>query len=691
MNTCLKTSWMILLSLAVAISLSLTFPSHVMAQATSGDLVGTVKDPTGAVLVRANVKVTNEETGVSTNLITNASGEYHASNLLPGTYMVQATAPGFLTYTLRGIPVDLNRTVTSDVTMSLGASTTVEVSAEAPAPLDTTSTNLTTTFSNTEASELPTASIGGATGTGVQSGVLNLSLLSPGVASTGGLGLGVGPSIGGNRPRNNNFQIEGIDNNNKAVTGPLVYIGNDAIGNATLITNQFSPDFGHSSGGQFNSTVVSGTNTFHGRLYEYFQNRNLNAASGVAGGKIPNPKYDNNRYGGQLGGPIFRNHLFFFGNYERQKLAQNTSAYVCVPTAAGFTTLSSLGSSYGFNTNNLQQFVKNVPVANFNGGTQVTAANDNACGTEKTGPQFITVTNGGTASTQIPLGNYLINAPAPLIFQSLVTSVDYTISSKDSLRLRYIHDWESQTDSGANSGETLLPAFFIQEPFKWHLFALSEYHVFTPNLTNEFRIGFNRYANTLGEGGFTYPGLDTFPLLVYGDMGSLNVGTDQNAPQFTIQNLYQLTDNISYVKGNHTIKVGFDGHKYISPQGFTQRARGDYEYLTTDVFLHDLPPDSLGQRSQGSHTYYGDQMALYGYVNDTWRVSPTVTINAGLRYEFTSVPKGERAQALNSVSSVPGLVDFHAPQPYYKALAPRFGINWAPDEKTSVRAGFGIA
>jgi len=680
----------ILFSLSILVSL-LSFQAF--GQATSGDLVGTVKDPSGAVVANASVTITNEETGVATKTQTNGSGLYRASNLPAGKYDVSANAPGFLPYKLQGVNVELNKTVTSDLSLSIGARTTVEVSAEATAALDTTSTNLTTTFTNTEASDLPTASIGGATGTGLQSGVLNLSLLSPGVASTGGLGLGVGPSIGGNRPRNNNFEIEGIDNNNKAVTGPLVYIGNDAIGGATLISNQFSPDFGHSSGGQFNSTIVSGTNTFHGRLFEYFQNRNLNAASGIAGGKIPNPKYDNNRYGGQIGGPILRDKLFFFTEFERQTLGQNVSTYVCVPTAAGIATLNSLASSYGFSQTNLQEFTKVTPLPNYLGGAQVNDATDNACGTEKTGPQYITVTNGGAAKTQIPLGNYLINAGAPLLFDSFVSSVDYTISSKDSLRLRYIHNWESQTDSGANSGETLLPVFYTQEPFKWHLLAISEYHLFTANLTNEFRIGFNRYENTLTAGDFKYPGLDQYPQLTFDELGTLNLGADQNAPQFTIQNLYQATDNIAYIKGNHTFKIGFDGRKYISPQGFTQRARGDYEYAVTDQFFHDLAPDQNGfaERSTGSQTYYGDQTALYGYANDTWRVRPTFTLNVGLRYEFTSVPTGERAQALNSVASVPGLVDFHAPKPTYTALAPRLGINWAPNEKTVVRAGFGIA
>ncbi len=666
-------------------ALTLASVGIALGQATSGDLVGIVKDASGALLPGAAILIKAESTGVATTLTAGSSGDFHASNLLPDKYDITVSAPGFQPSTIRGVLVELNKTSTENVSLSVGTSTTVEVSADAGVVLDTTTTNLTTTFSNEELSDLPTASIGGAG----QSGVLNASLLSPGVASSGGLGIGVGPSIGGQRPRNNNFELEGIDNNNKAVTGPLVYVPNDAVGNFTLITNQFSPDFGHSSGGQFNTTVVSGTNHFHGRLYEYFQNRNLNAASGIAGGKIPNPKYDNNRYGGELGGPILHDKLFFFANFERNTVGQNASGYVCVPTAAGIALLNGL-SANNFNSNNLTQYEKYTPLPNFAGGAQVTDANDNACGNEASGPQYLTVTSSTGTPTNIPLGNYQINAPAPTLFNALTTSVDYNITSKDSLRLRYIYNTETETDTATGAS---LPVFYVGQPFKWHLFALSEYHTFTPNLTNEFRVGFNRYTNTLSAGNFSYPGLDSFPTFQFYDQGDITVGPDGNAPQFTIQNLYQATDNVSYIKGKHTFKIGFDGRKYISPQGFTQRARGDYEYANLDQFLHDLAPDRNGfaERSSGNHTYYGDQTALYTYLNDTWRVSPTITINAGLRYEFTSVPVGERSQQLNIAASVPGLVSFNAPQPTYTSLAPRFGINWAPDSKTSIRAGFGVA
>lgn len=652
----------------------------VYGQATSGNLVGTVKDPSGALVANATIKITDEATGVSTVVTTGASGEFRAGNLLPDKYDLNVTAEGFQGYDLKGVAVDLNKTSTENVTLAIGSVTSVEVEADAGVVLDTTSTNLTTTFSNRELQSLPTATVSG--------GVLNASLLSPGVASGGGLGIGTGPSVGGQRPRNNNFTIEGIDNNNKAVTGPLVYVPNDAVGEFTLITNQFSPEFGHSSGGQFNTNVLSGTNKFHGNAYEYFQNRNLNAAAGTAGGKVANPRYDNNRYGGEVGGPILRDKLFFFVNYERNTIGQSLSYFLCTPTANGLSTLTGLGTGAGFSATNLQQYEKYTPAANYYGGGQVTADNDLACGNQAAGPQYLTVTGAGGAATNIPLGNYHVDTPTFSNFDVLTTSVDYNISSKDSLRARYIYNTLGAQDTAAS-----LPVFFTTVPYKYHLATISEYHNFTPNLTNEFRVGFNRYANTTGSGSFSYPGLDSFPNLTFYDQGFINVGPDPNAPQFTIQNLYEATDNVSWSKGKHTIKIGFDGRKFISPQGFTQRARGDYEWAALDQFLHDLAPDQNGfaERSSGNHTYYGDQSALYGYGNDTWRISPTITLNAGLRYEFTSVPVGERAQQLNIASSAAGLANFNAPQPNYTNFAPRVGINWSPDQKTSVRAGFGIA
>ncbi len=684
-----------LLSLA-----TLAFSANpVFGQSTSGEIVGTVKDASGAVLPNATITLTSESTNVSVTTTSSGSGEFHIQNLPAALYDMKVALSGFAPYTLKAIAVEPSKSATVNANLSVGSTSSVEVSADSGVVLDTTTTNLTTTFSNVEASVLPTATIG--------LGILNASLLSPNVASSGGIGIGTGPSVGGQRPRNNNYTVEGIDDNDKGVTGPLLTVPNDAVGDFTLITSQFSPEFGHSSGGQFNTNVISGSNKLHGRVYEYFQNRNLNAENAIQGGKVSNPRFDQNRYGGQVGGPIRKDKLFVFGNYERFTQGQTLQGFLCTPTAAGFATLNSLVGPYGLNATNVAQYAKYLPAS----PSQISAADDVACGNQASGPQSLAVFNNvvegpapygatglnnghvlgsvgapGQLETFIPLGNYLLTAPAFTNTDQITTSADYTLSASDSFRFRYIYFTEGTQDLAAS-----LPIFFQSTPLKQHLMSFGEFHNFTPNLNNEIRIGYNRSASITPVGNFAYPGLDAFPNLTLGDQNSLNLGPDPNGPQSATQNLYQLVDNVSYSKGTHSIKIGFDGRKYIAPQTFTQRVRGDYEYDYVTEFFHDLAPTSFGQRSTGNFIYYGDQTALYGYANDTWRVSPKITLNYGLRYEFTSVPVGERAQALNSAASVPGVLTFAAPKPGYKNFGPRVGIAFAPDSKTSIRLGYGIS
>jgi hypothetical protein len=653
-------------------------------QATSGDIVGTVLDSSGAAIPGASIKVTNSATNVTTTVQASSLGDFRVPNLLPGNYNISGTATGFATFTLKNFAVTLNSTSTARLILPVATtSSVVEVSAEAGVTIDTTTTQLQSSFESEELKSLPTASSA--------NGVLNLSLLIPGVASGGGLGVGSGPSVGGLRPEANNYTIEGIDNNNKGVTGPLVYVPNDATGEFTAIVNQFSPEFGHSSGGQFNTSVRGGTNHMHGTAYEYFQNRNLNAENGFQGGKIANPRYDNNRFGAQFGGPIKKDKLFYFANYERQAIGQSGQYYICVPTAAGMNTIKSFA---GLNATNVGVYSKYVPVV----ASQVDAAADQACFNQESGPQTMTIYSDtaynsvdkiyGTANpTNIPLGNFLVSAPNYSNFDVLTTSGDWTISPRDSLRARYIYNKWMGIDTTA-----VLPAFFQPLPQKFHIIALSEFHNFTPNLINEARIGFNRFSQLYLAGNFTYQGLDSFPnIWLISDHGTMDIGPNDNAPQSTIQNLYQLTDNVSWIKGRHSLKFGFDGRKFIAPQTFTQRVRGDYEWNFTTEYLHDLAPTSFGERSTGDFIYYGDQTAFYGYVNDSWRATEKLTLNLGLRYEFTAVPVGERMQKLNIAASVPGLVTFDSPQPQKHNFFPRVGINYAIDPNTSMRMGFGIA
>jgi hypothetical protein len=645
-------------------------------QAISGSIVGTVVDSSAAVVTNASVEALNVGTGATVTSKTSGTGGYRFENLPVGTYRITVKASGFKAVT-QEVDVVLNQTGTLNVTLSPGAATeTIEVSGTA-AILDTSSAQISSSYNERYSKDLGITSAGG---TGA--GVLNLSLLSPGVTQASSMGLGVGPSVGGQRPRDNNFTVEGVDNNNKSVTGALITIPNDAVENFTLLANQFNTEFGHSSGGQFNTTIKSGTNGFHGSLYEYFRNRNMNAVDNfyVLQGLTSNPRFDSNRYGGTLGGPIIKNKLFFFTNFERQPvgLTGTSGAQVFTPTADG---LAAIATDPGLSATNFGIFKQYVPVA--------PTASDCL-------PYTPAPANGACAAGSVQIGAVSISAPAFENFENFVQSIDYNISSRDQLRGRYVYNKLDEIDTAAN-----LPVFYLNEPFRYHLFTLGEYHTFSPSVVNEFRVGFNRFFNLTDAGNFKYPGLDSFPNIQLIDLG-LQIGPDSGAPQFVIQNLYQGVDNLSWTKGSHTLKFGGEYRWYISPQNFTQRQRGDYDYNGTQLFLQDFSPDNLGERSTGSQTYYGNQKAIYWYANDTWKVNNHLTLNLGIRYEYTTISTSENLQALNSLSNTPSIIVpggvnqpllFNKIQAPKNNWAPRLGFAFSPGSTgtTSIRGGFGLA
>jgi hypothetical protein len=660
-------------------------------QAISGNLVGTVTDASGAVVANAEVTATNVGTNALAVAHTNSTGEFRFDNLPVGTYKIMVKATGFRTF-VETTSVELNRTSTRNAMLTPGAAAeTVEVSAAPPA-IDTTTAQLQTTYDPQYSQDLGLTSAGGA-----GAGVLNLSLLSPGVTNGSSMGDGVGPSVGGQRPRDNNFTVEGVDNNNKSVTGALITVPPESVENFTLLSNQFNSEFGHSSGGQFNTTVKSGTNSFHGSAYEYFRNRNMNAVdqTWVQQGLTSNPRFDSNRFGGTLGGPILKNKLFFFTNFERNPVGFISvgGGAVQTPTAAG---LAAISSDPNINATNLGIFQQYVPAASTPSGCIPYDGKSN--GISLGANAFSAPANGSCAAGNVEVGNVPITPAAWQSWTNFVQSVDYNMSVKDQIRGRFIYNKENLLDNAAQLG-----TFFAPYSITFALVNASEYHTFSPNVGNEFRVGFNRFDETIPAGNFSYPGLDVFPNITLFDLGNgLNIGPDGNAPQFTIQNFYQFVDNVSIVKGKHTLKVGGEFRWYISPQGFTQRSRGDYEYNGTQVFLEDFAPDNFGQRSTGSSTYYGNDKAIYFYVNDTWRVNQHLSVNAGVRYEYTTTPLGANRQTLNAISNTPSILVpqagnqplvFGKVQPSKNNWAPRIGLAYSPGSSgnTAIRAGFGMA
>ncbi|HTP89720.1 MAG TPA: carboxypeptidase-like regulatory domain-containing protein, partial [Bryobacteraceae bacterium] len=459
----------------------------VYGQAMDSVLVGAVTDSSGAAVPDAAITALNKATGVKYTTVTNAQGDYRINNVPVGRYDVSATAKGFSTATMADVALELNHTATINLTLQVGGvATSVEVTAAA-ALIDTSTAQLQTTFTTNIAEDVGVAAFSKVVN---GSGIWNLSLLGAGVASSGGVGQGTGPSVAGQRPENNSFSIDGVLNDNHYVTGPQVTIPNDAVGEFTLLQNQFSPEFGGASGGVFNVLVKSGTNSIHGSIYEYLQNRNLNALDEIQrqAGLTSQPRFDSNRLGANVGGPILKNKLFYFGDYEYNPLGQASvpAGTVSAPTAAG---LSALSGIPGISTTNLDIFKKYVPVAS-------------------TADSSVSV--GGVS---IPIGPLTFASPNYFNSYNAVIAIDYNLSDKDQIRGRYLYNSSKGLDAVAN-----LPAFFEPLPNVNNSVSVSEFHSFSATMANELRVSYNRNNQNITAGSFKFPGLDMFPNLAFDDL-----------------------------------------------------------------------------------------------------------------------------------------------------------------------------
>ncbi|MFN7930169.1 MAG: carboxypeptidase regulatory-like domain-containing protein [Blastocatellia bacterium] len=492
--------------------------------------------------------------------------------------------------------------------------------------------------------------------------------------------------------------MDGIDNNDKSLTGRKWYISPEVVTEFSLLANQYSAEFARSTGGQFITVTKSGSNDFHGTAYSFFQNRHLNAldtlqkTSGITrcttlGNDLCLPRSDTGRFGGNVGGPLIlprfgtggpsvwngKNRLFFFVSCERLQNGNAAGAgAIDAPTATGMAALDRIP---GLSTTNLAIFKQYVPTAPAQRGKDVITVN----------------------GVNIPVGN--VNIPSPNYFyqNNLVTNFDFTQSEKTQHRVRYIKNQLRLIDTAAT-----LPVFYLLKPDDAHLFAYTLTHTFSSKVNYEMRVGYRRRYTVTPAGDFKYPGLDQFPNIGLGELG-INIGPDGNAPQFTIENNYQLVNNLSYLVGNHSMKFGGDLRKVISPQSFVQRQRGDYLYNNVETFLRDLSPE-FAERSVGTSAYYGDQKLAFLFAQDDWRVRPNLTLNLGVNYSWQQLPYGARQQKVNALASVPGVITFGEPQAQKKNFGPRIGLAYSPNHtgglrgllfgsngQSSIRAGFSLA
>jgi hypothetical protein len=647
-----------LIFMALAGVLCLLFGSAARAQRLDGTLRVTITDKSQASIEDAKVMAENQATGVSATTTTSSSGTYVFPNLLVGTYAVTVEKDGFKKAVQKGIIVNSNQVTEAKVDLELGeVSVTVEVEAGADL-VKTESSTLEATFSGRAVQDVPINTTGG--------DVKEYAVYAPGTTTQQGGVLGSGGSIGGTRPRFNGFSIDGVDDNKIDTNGPTQPVIQESVAEFTLLTNQFSAENGHSAGGQFNIVTKSGTNNWHGAGWGYNRNRNYDAADNLqkqrieSGQATDKDRFDYNRAGASAGGPIIHNKFFVYGAYEFQNngLASSSPSFSS-PTADGLATLMTLAHDSAI-TDLLKQF----PVApTANAAVQV---------------------NGQA----IPVGTIQSIAPNFSNQHDFIVNLDASLG-RHQLRGRFLYDRLREPDFNPSQPQ---PQFLGTHSEDVRKVIFTDAWSLSNSVINDFRTSYSRLN---GPNLVVPTAFQNFPNVEVDELGS-NLGPNGLAPQGYAQNVYQWVNNISYIRGKHTFKFGVEARKYISPTNTLPRARGEWDYASLSQFINDFVPTGANGalRGAGSGSVAENYNAFYWFVQDDWKITPRLTLNLGLRYEYSGVPRDENLQAINAISDDPALgLFFRAPKPDTNNFAPRFGFAWDPrgNGKWAVRGGAGLA
>lgn len=628
----------------------------------NGAIEGRITNASGNGVADVRVELESTSNGMRMTVMTDPSGNYRFVDVPAGRYRVFTSSGQAATAPARDVDVQVTQLTTVNMVLSRDNNRATAAIDAAEVAGDTSTGQIMSVYNTKYIHYLPHPNL--VTRNGEAYGALNLSLLQAGVASGGGMAMGRGPAVAGADPITNNFHVDGIDNNNKAAPGPLVYVSNEATTSFSLMQNQHSPELGHAMGGKFNNFVRTGTNQFHGALYNYLQNRHMNAVdqSMFRQGFLENPRHDQNRLGASAGLPIVPSKLFFFGNFEYIPFGfeRPFAGTVFAPTAAGFATLNSFRLVSPTNLGILQNQLGVAP------GATTT----------------LTVTG-----QPIPFGP-VNTAVRGWQNQWMGTgAVDATMSHADQFRLRYVHNRIESTHA-----TPALPAFNTPRGTTSLLGSLGWYHTFNSVVTNEFRFGYNRLNDQFNVGSFNFPGLDVFPNIQISNL-NLNLGPNLASAQSSIINTYHLADGVNWNMGRHTIRFGVDGRRLIGSQSGFATARGLFGFSSIERFLLDLPPDVISQRSFGDSYFSGNQWLWFGYLQDHIMMTPNFSMDLGVRYQYASIPASVKRFTRNAAMNAPGVLEFREPETDWNNFAPHIGIAWSPTQMRNVvfRAGAGMS
>jgi hypothetical protein len=680
-------------------SVLLGTPARLSAQVVGATMSGTVTDTSGGVVPDANISVKNVATGIIRLAVTNGSGLYTVPNLQPGPYEITAAASGFNTDLRKGITLNVGQELVLNFTLKPGmAAQTVEVNAAAPT-VNLANATLGGINDSTTVAELPLNGRSWTDLATLQPGV-HLSQDQPPINAGDRVkrGLGLELTISGARPQQNNYMLDGVNINDYANAGPGSVLGGnlgtDAVAEFSILTTNYSAEYGRTSGGVISAVTKSGTNQFHGSAYEFLRNNALDARNFFDGPAIPPLR--RNQFGGSAGGPIQKDKTFIFGDYEGVKQALGSTIRDFVPSPDALN---------GILTGTFQ----GTPQSPFPSDCVATGVATQCKVTVDPNAAKFMKAFFPAAQVVTPLSNsgpYNFGAFQNTLENFFTIRADHNFSDKDRIFTTYLFDKASQSEPDEYGSKLLHNPMFRQ------MVAIEENHVITTNLLNSVRVGFNR-DNVESPSGATAINPNAadpaFAFVPNSTAGNVVIGSDNltgysgglsvGAPFKFHWNSIQAYDNVFYSKGKHSMKFGANverirgntlGQDY--PGGIIN-FNGLYEFLTNK-------PAAISADVPGAGTGRGVRQTIFGaYFQDDTHLLSNLSLNWGVRYEMASIITEEAGKLANLrvLNNLPPDTQNHLGSPYImnptkKNFEPRVGFAWDPfkDGKTSVAGGFGL-
>ena len=642
------------------------------SQVTTGTISGTVKDTSGAALPGAMVVVSNDDTGITRTVESDASGSYTAAGLNLGKYRVTVTHEGFQTAVRSGLELTVGQEAIVDISLPVGTVTqTLEVNAEAPLVESTTAS----LGSLVDAREIRALPLNGRS-------YDQLALLQPGVSRTspgptGGAAFAFGTgerfTVDGQRSVSNSFLLDGTNVNDQGNGTPGgaagTNLGVDTILEFKIFTSSFKAEYGKASGSVISAVTRSGTNAFHGTVFEYIRNSDLDARNFFDLTHSP-ASFRRNQFGGVLGGPIKKDKTFFFAGYEGLRQALGTTLSAIVPTA--LTRQGILPTGTVTVNPAILPFLNLYPLPN--------------------GQNF----GDGT-------GQYLSAPVVPTNEDNVMVRVDHQLNAKTSLFARYTFD----TDS-VNAVQPL-PTYQLDQKARRQYSTVQAVTILSPKALNSFRAAFNRSnedwlplfpVGSSGQVPISFiPGQTPGAIGITASAGTgapSGLGTPSaSGPRTWAFNVFEWGDDFTYVTGKHSLKTGVDIQRIQDNTASTNFLRGSYSFASLSAFLQAKPNNLTASTPVGVPPIWGFRQTVPAvYVQDDYKVTSRLTLNLGLRWETATNPvdaKGQMSQ-LPSLSA-PAMVissDYFAIKKL--SFEPRFGLAWRLNEsgKTVLRLGGGI-